>query len=142
LRGDVKPPTPEALMRSRYAAYVTGATDYILSTHDPDKNDEVDREGTERWSRDARWRGLEVHAITGGADDEEGTVEFTARYELAGQLVWHRERALFKKKDGVWFYHDGAMIKPETVVRTGDKVGRNDPCPCGSGKKHKKCCGK
>ncbi len=29
-----------------------------------------------------------------------------------------------------------------TVVREGDKVGRNDPCPCGSGKKYKKCCGK
>jgi preprotein translocase subunit SecA len=31
--------------------------------------------------------------------------------------------------------------KPSTVVREGDKVGRNDPCPCGSGKKYKKCCG-
>lgn len=29
-----------------------------------------------------------------------------------------------------------------TVVHTTPKVGRNDPCPCGSGKKHKKCCGK
>jgi len=28
----------------------------------------------------------------------------------------------------------------ETVVRTSPKIGRNDPCPCGSGKKHKKCC--
>ena len=27
-----------------------------------------------------------------------------------------------------------------TVVRKGPKVGRNDPCPCGSGKKYKKCC--
>ena len=26
--------------------------------------------------------------------------------------------------------------------RAGAKVGRNDPCPCGSGKKYKKCCGK
>lgn len=31
--------------------------------------------------------------------------------------------------------------KPETVRREGDKVGRNDPCPCGSGKKYKQCCG-
>ncbi len=30
---------------------------------------------------------------------------------------------------------------PKQVVRSGDKVGRNDPCPCGSGKKYKKCCG-
>ncbi|MYB18811.1 MAG: hypothetical protein F4Y16_07475, partial [Holophagales bacterium] len=31
--------------------------------------------------------------------------------------------------------------KPRTVVRPGAKVGRNAPCPCGSGKKYKKCCG-
>jgi preprotein translocase subunit SecA len=30
---------------------------------------------------------------------------------------------------------------PKQVVRSGEKVGRNDPCPCGSGKKYKKCCG-
>ncbi|MCL2318567.1 MAG: SEC-C metal-binding domain-containing protein, partial [Treponema sp.] len=29
-----------------------------------------------------------------------------------------------------------------TVVRSAPKVGRNDPCPCGSGKKYKKCCGR
>jgi len=34
-----------------------------------------------------------------------------------------------------------ATSKPKQVVRSGDKVGRNDPCPCGSGKKYKKCCG-
>jgi uncharacterized protein YecA (UPF0149 family) len=32
--------------------------------------------------------------------------------------------------------------RPQTVHRAGSKVGRNDPCPCGSGKKYKKCCGK
>jgi uncharacterized protein YecA (UPF0149 family) len=30
---------------------------------------------------------------------------------------------------------------PAPIVRKGDKVGRNDPCPCGSGRKYKKCCG-
>ncbi|MEK6426303.1 MAG: SEC-C metal-binding domain-containing protein, partial [Burkholderia gladioli] len=29
----------------------------------------------------------------------------------------------------------------QTIQRDAPKVGRNDPCPCGSGKKHKKCCG-
>jgi preprotein translocase subunit SecA len=33
-------------------------------------------------------------------------------------------------------------IAKATPVRTGPKVGRNDPCPCGSGKKYKQCCGK
>lgn len=36
----------------------------------------------------------------------------------------------------------GARSKPETIRRTEKKVGRNDPCPCGSGKKYKKCHGK
>ena len=35
----------------------------------------------------------------------------------------------------------GAIAAPDTFVREGDKVGRNDPCPCGSGKKYKKCHG-
>jgi len=35
----------------------------------------------------------------------------------------------------------GDMQTVQQVVRAGDKIGRNDPCPCGSGKKYKKCCG-
>ncbi len=35
----------------------------------------------------------------------------------------------------------GAPERPQTVKRKGEKVGRNAPCPCGSGKKYKKCCG-
>ena len=34
-----------------------------------------------------------------------------------------------------------APEKLETIRRDGEKVGRNDPCPCGSGKKYKKCHG-
>jgi len=37
---------------------------------------------------------------------------------------------------------DAPAEKPETIQRPGSKLGRNDPCPCGSGKKYKKCCGK
>jgi preprotein translocase subunit SecA len=47
-----------------------------------------------------------------------------------------------KKKRTMQFSHGGSVEKPETVRREGKKVGRNDPCPCGSGKKYKKCCGK
>ena len=32
--------------------------------------------------------------------------------------------------------------KESTTIRKEKKIGRNDPCPCGSGKKYKKCCGK
>ena len=40
------------------------------------------------------------------------------------------------------FSHGGEDARPQTVKREGKKVGRNDPCPCGSGRKYKKCCGK
>ncbi|RJP65256.1 MAG: preprotein translocase subunit SecA [Candidatus Abyssobacteria bacterium SURF_17] len=36
---------------------------------------------------------------------------------------------------------DGAKQPAKVPVRVGQKVGRNEPCPCGSGKKYKKCCG-
>jgi preprotein translocase subunit SecA len=36
---------------------------------------------------------------------------------------------------------DARAIKQETVTRQTPRVGRNDPCPCGSGKKYKKCHG-
>ena len=37
---------------------------------------------------------------------------------------------------------EGHEHKPQPFIRPGDKVGRNDPCPCGSGKKYKQCHGK
>jgi SEC-C motif-containing protein len=129
-------------MRSRYAAYVLQEIDYILKTHDPATVAEVDRDGARAWSRDAEWQGLEVHHVEGGADDEVGVVEFTANYAIEGRDVRHRERASFKKVRGRWYYHDGEMVKAKPMTREVPKVGRNDPCPCGSGKKYKKCCGR
>ena len=46
-----------------------------------------------------------------------------------------------KKKRTMHYSHDEGGGKPETIRREGKKVGRNAPCPCGSGKKYKKCCG-
>ena len=37
---------------------------------------------------------------------------------------------------------DGQKRAPVTVVKQGPDIGRNDPCPCGSGKKYKNCCGR
>jgi hypothetical protein len=37
-------------------------------------------------------------------------------------------------------YLEASSGKPKPIVRAGSKLGRNDPCPCGSGKKYKKCC--
>lgn len=47
-----------------------------------------------------------------------------------------------KRRSAMQFSHGGSEARQETVKREGKKIGRNDPCPCGSGKKYKKCCGR
>jgi SEC-C motif-containing protein len=142
LDGKALPDTAEALMRSRYSAYVVGNIDYIVGTHDPDRAKDVDRKNTEQWSKNAEWLGLEVLSTEQGTPaDEVGVVEFVARYKLSGVKVEHRERALFRKHSDRWVFVDGIEIKGPPVVRNEPRVGRNDPCPCGSGKKYKKCHG-
>ena len=129
-------------MRSRYSAYATGAIDYVISSHDPESRDSVDREGAETWSREAEWDGLDVVATeAGGESDDEGVVEFVARYRANGQPVAHHERSTFRRIEGAWHYVDGDIVRNKPKVREQPKVGRNEPCPCGSGKKFKKCHG-
>ncbi|MCL2044173.1 MAG: YchJ family protein [Treponema sp.] len=140
ITGMAKPPTAESLMRSRYSAYTEHAIDYIVNTcYLPDKKD-IDRKSTSEWSEQSTWLGLKIIAVEkGGITDTEGTVEFEAAYERNGLKDVHHEKAHFIKDDDEWFYEDGNVIT-RTVVRTSPKVGRNDVCPCGSGKKFKHCC--
>lgn len=133
-------PTPEALMRSRYAAFTRADVDYLETTLSPEARADYDRADTESWVKDAEWRGLEVRESIGGAEDDQGSVEFVARYKIRGKLFAHHELATFRKHEGRWVYVDGTM-NPRPHQRTAEKVGRNDPCPCGSGQKFKKCCG-
>ena len=50
------------------------------------------------------------------------------------------EKAEFQRTNGAWIYTRALRQGPAPVRAAGPKVGRNDPCPCGSGKKHKHCC--
>ena len=68
-------------------------------------------------------------------------VEFYAYYELEGTPRQLGERSFFQRKDDKIYYVDGVALRPDAYRRQEPKVGRNDPCPCGSGKKYKKCCG-
>jgi SEC-C motif-containing protein len=134
-------PTAEQLMRSRYTAYVRREIDYLVATHDPDSRDTVDRAATERWANESEWLGLQVLATeAGGPDDDTGIVEFVARYRNKGHELPHHERSRFRKLDGRWYYVDGEAPRKKPV-RAEVKAGRNDPCPCGSGKKFKRCHG-
>ena len=134
------PPSAEALMRSRYSAYAEHAVDYIVETCTTDEKDRIDLNQTRKWSERSKWLGLKIlSSEKGGIADNEGSVEFQAMYEMDGLMETHHEKARFRKIDGRWLYDEGDIV-PKTVVRSAPKVGRNDPCPCGSGKKYKHCC--
>ena len=142
LRGEALPESAELLMRSRYSAYALGEIDYILRTHDPATVHQVDRKNTELWSKQSQWLGLEiVRSERGGSGDDAGLVEFVARYKIRGVIVEHRERAKFRRENGRWWFVDGEEIKGPPKQRDEPRVGRNEPCSCGSGKKYKKCHG-
>ena len=142
ISGKAQAPTAEALMRSRYCAYVEHAVDYIIDTCVHRGKDDIDPKSTRDWSEQSTWLGLKIIATEkGGLSDSEGTVEFEASYERNGLRDVHHETAKFKKDSGQWLYDEGHVIG-RTVVRSGQKIGRNDPCPCGSGKKYKHCCGR
>ncbi len=133
--------SPEALMRSRYTAFTRGDVDYLETTLAPEARVDFDRAEAETWAKGAEWQGLELRAVVLPEPGEvEGSVEFVARYRYQGKAYAHHERGSFRRIDDRWLYVDGE-VNPKPAQRTVSRVGRNDPCPCGSGKKFKKCCG-
>ena len=119
-------------MRSRYTAYVLADSDYLLHSWHPDTRPrtlDIDKD-------EIQWTGLDVcNSKAGQPGDSHGRVEFIARYELKGQSGEVHEDSRFVYQQGQCLYVDG-------VMKSTNKVGRNDPCPRGSGKKYKKCCGR
>jgi SEC-C motif-containing protein len=133
--------TAEQLMRSRYSAYVRKEIPWIHDSLHPEQRSDYDEKSTRDWAERAEWHGLQIHETAGGGPgDEEGTVEFTAVFSEKGERQEHRELATFRKQEGAWYFESGKAPPVRQYVRESPKVGRNDPCPCGSGKKHKKCC--
>ena len=125
LQGTRAAGTAEALMRSRYSAYVAGDVDYIIDTQSPETRHTVDRQATADWSRRADWRGLEiVSTAAGGPGDVAGTVEFIARYAMNGEDVEHHEVAEFRRQDDRWYFVDGQPPKQEPFRRETQKVAR------------------
>ncbi len=134
-------PTAEALMRSRYSAFVLGNIGYLADTLGPEIIGEFDQIEAESIANDAKWQGLEIRAVTGGGvDDETGSVEFISRFRLRGEQRVHHELSNFRRQQGRWVC-SGGQVNPKGPPRQAGKVGRNEACPCGSGRKYKKCCG-
>jgi SEC-C motif domain protein len=141
LNGTGNAPTAEALMRARYSAYATANMDFIERTFHSSARAEFDRESARQWAEGSQWHGLEILNVTGGQEEDvEGAVEFIATYSKKDEKIQHHELATFRKEGGIWTFVDGRMLN-KPFRREQPKIGRNDPCPCGSGKKYKKCCG-
>lgn len=144
LNGLKKAPTAEALMRSRYSAYTKGLVDYIEQTQISLKPTDFNKDEALLWAQSSEWMGLEIKKTNKGSNsDMTGTVEFIAHYKdkASGKELHHHESALFSKDKDGWKFKEGNILGAEPIKRLDDKIGRNDPCSCGSGKKFKKCCG-
>jgi len=97
-----KAPTAEALMRSRYSAFATGAADYLIATTHSSTRKFHKKEAILDWSKSNKWIRLEILATT------ETTVTFKAYYldyQLKAQI--HTEHSTFIFENGKWFYIDG-----------------------------------
>ncbi len=111
-------------MRSRYSAFVLGEVEYLIfsSIH----SSEADKEELLDFSNGVEWIGLEI------IDTYDDTVEFKAYYNVGNTTQLLHEKSRFIQVEGIWKYDSGELL--------GSKIERNIPCPCGSGKKFKKCC--
>lgn len=98
-------PTAEALMRSRYSAYVLDRRGYLLDTWHPGTRPPA----LEPPEPGLRWLGLSVlrHEAAGG---DHAVVEFVARSKLGGRAHRLHERSRFVREGGRWYYVDGDLL--------------------------------
>lgn len=111
--------------------FVIKNADYLIRTWHPSCHAADFRQEIEAGFANTVWLGLTVFEAAPGRDANEGYVSFVARFSEQNKPGAIIERSRFLKDSGQWYYIDG----------TRPQFGRNDPCPCGSGKKFKKCCG-
>ena len=124
------PENAQQLMRSRYSAYVLHDHDYLRQTW------HIDHRPQDLVLDDAiSWIGMQI--IDFQQRDDQATVEFEARLLVAGKVDAMHENSRFEQQQGRWLYTSGDMLLPTFQSWS---PGRNESCPCGSGKKFKRCC--
>lgn len=114
--------TPKDLMISRYEAFTKKDWKYIAQTSINQTEIELQE------SPPIEWLKLDV------LNAYDNFVEFKAYYKINGTLELLHEKSTFIQINSEWKYKDGEMFN--------SKIQRNEPCPCGSKKKFKKCCAK
>jgi len=113
--------TPKELMISRYEAFVKKDWNYLEKTSTSQSVEELEM------MPELEWLKLDV------LDAYDNIVEFKAYYRYKFKIGVLHEKSVFIQIDDQWKYKDGELFNA--------KIERNEPCPCGSGKKYKKCCG-
>ncbi|WP_136808496.1 YchJ family protein [Desulfosediminicola flagellatus] len=123
--------TPHTLMRSRYTAYILENEPYLLTTWDPSTR-------PKKLSLDenpVKWLKLSVHSYSDVDEKSKtGEVKFSAQFLDKDHLCTMVETSRFVRHGALWYYLDGL----NEINR--EKLARNGNCPCGSGKKFKRCC--
>ncbi|PVY79041.1 SEC-C motif-containing protein [Tamilnaduibacter salinus] len=114
-------------MRSRYSAFVVRDKDYLLNTwHDSTCPPTLSLDDSPDWAA--------LQILDSGEDGDRGQVHFRAIYRTGKGFGYLEERSDFIRENGCWFYVSGETSEGSL------KPGRNDACPCGSGRKYKACC--
>lgn len=122
-----KAPTPEALMRSRFTAFVLKLEDYLFASwHVTSRPTELDLANAPNWTS--------LRILGSQQKEKYGQVHFQAIYRLNSGWGYLQENSEFIQEGNDWYYLKG---NPQEGIL---KPGRNEPCPCGSGKKFKTCC--
>lgn len=104
--GEVPAATAEALMRSRYTAYVRQQRDHLLRSWCANT-----RPAQLDFDSRQRWLGLTIRQVSAGSEtDDEGSVEFLARFKIDGKAHRLHERSHFRRIAGQWFYVDGVQL--------------------------------
>jgi SEC-C motif-containing protein len=109
-KGEALAPSPERLMRSRYAAYATGRADYIIETTDPmgphHQQDRVAwKEGIDAFCAETEFIGLTIEHVLEEPENAHGEVRFLASLRQGGEHVEMREHSVFRRaEDGRWLY--------------------------------------
>jgi len=125
-------------MRSRYTAHVVHDFLYLHRTYLPTADQP--HSGEDDLDPSVTWTKLEIHAHEPEVRPGVSHVDFSAHFNQHDRPGVMHEKSEFEQRDGKWIFTRSLREGPAPVT-AGPKVGRNDPCPCGSGKKYKKCCG-
>ncbi len=150
-------PNALAMLRARYSAHCLMLIDFVLNTVHPHFKEDLPeasaREHTEQCMKNILWLSLEVHnsGTLPTKEVDEIAREFATyslKYKTLGKDLSTPEKEFHTQHTSYFEYFNGTLyyttdldkLVNRTPARSEKLTGRNEACPCGSGKKYKKCC--